>query len=295
MPTSASHLRSTCNPLPPSLQHRAQEVVDLVAGCVDDTATWEADALTAGASVLQLGARCDAAETAPALPESVPRLAPTARLAQDPAAPRWPSSACRPSPVVHITIGKEQHLALDGLHAVLSALTERESSTEQGTALGICRKVEEIRSTIRFAAKAPAPDPSGAREAKVGEQEGVIAVSEVPGPAAALPGAEVEKVVLVQPDGVSVARMPGSGDAEVERPQLSTLVSVKTRKRRGRQAGVECLEDVARVAVTDPYTPTVNSELSAALEPPQASSGQPKKKKLKKRRAQDQTFVDPYL
>eukprot|EP00927_Polykrikos_kofoidii_P024243 TRINITY_DN22087_c0_g1_i1.p1 TRINITY_DN22087_c0_g1~~TRINITY_DN22087_c0_g1_i1.p1 ORF type:complete len:1001 (-),score=217.32 TRINITY_DN22087_c0_g1_i1:313-3315(-) len=182
LPSSASRLRSTCNPLPPTMQQRAQEVVEIVSKCE-------------GACVAATGAAAAAAIASPAFGASAPPQVasnlslPLAVIDDDgippavvtPSAPRrnWPSRTCSSMhPVVRVSTGSHQSSndrsgaskRYSGIMSepTLATMFDSDSSDgEEADPTSVARdKADDISGKLAFAASPPAaPPPTSAAAA----------------------------------------------------------------------------------------------------------------------------------
>lgn len=175
LPTSASRLRSTCNPLPPTLQQRAQEIVEIVNKCEDAGAA--ATGAAAAAAVASPAFRAAAPPPiAAGLASSTSSLAGAsgtgARLVAEatPSAARrnWPSRTCS-SMRPHVRVSAGSHGALfngaskhpqhQRVAATLASMFDSESDDDEEEVAK--DKAQKITSNLAFAAAAPgAPPPA---------------------------------------------------------------------------------------------------------------------------------------
>eukprot|EP00404_Azadinium_spinosum_P005166 CAMPEP_0180460740 /NCGR_PEP_ID=MMETSP1036_2-20121128/23521_1 /TAXON_ID=632150 /ORGANISM="Azadinium spinosum, Strain 3D9" /LENGTH=844 /DNA_ID=CAMNT_0022467443 /DNA_START=64 /DNA_END=2595 /DNA_ORIENTATION=- len=238
LPATASRLRSTCNPLPGALQHRAQEVVDLVNS----------------------GDAAAATTAAPRRAEARTTSAP-----QWEGHPAWPvRSSGAPLPVVHITAVDTAVVAAAGggpASAVICAAVESEGSAEEGLDASRPvavprRKAERISGAMRFAATAPVRENSFLAVAEVAASEAIADLAMGTATAAPAEGNFPEAYVMpTRVGGVAPVGAVGrpAADAEVS-ADAPVLRPKKKRRRHEGSGGGECLENVVKkAAVTDPY------------------------------------------
>lgn len=277
LPSSASRLRSTCNPLPPTLQAHAQEVVDVIIGAPDQSRSNGAASSSSRPNAAGLAAAPAASAGASATATTVQVAAPKSLVGL----PKWPqrrANALRP--VVHVAAaadaeGSKCLRALGKLSAMLSTLVCR--AEDAALALGAApplaersAKLKLIEDAMAFIAAPPEAPPEGAFDK----------------------GDPVEAVV----------------EEEVRPPQPQVdpedLPPLRKRKRSGATATKKNLESIVKtlptasdtggaLAVSDPYAAPAPAEEE---EGPLADKPNKKKRKKGKRGAADaRTELDPYF
>lgn len=203
LPPSASRLRSTCNPLPPMMQDRAQEIVDIVARCEEActaVAGHAAFAAVATPAMAAAPAPAPALTAGPLAVAATPELPPAAVRTPAVATKEWPvrsTSSLRPL----VTVSTERMANGAVPTATLASMFEfDESSNEEedvsmeapkpmshkekaSTAIGgsfaLAAVVPLVAATATPASAASAAAPAAAVEAAKGEETTPVALRDV--------------------------------------------------------------------------------------------------------------------
>ncbi|CAK9046288.1 unnamed protein product [Durusdinium trenchii] len=172
MPTSPVKLRSTCNPLPTTLQQHAQEVVDIIVKCLQGQTP--AELLAADPKTPHI--------TADSPPREVEADVPVLREVEAETSWKigeWPlrSPEGSPRPLVHVTatFGRLPALGRKREFAVLCGADSGSEDADTGP-VSVERpqkRARVIRRKISFAAPAPEPAPEPALEPALEPAEGV--------------------------------------------------------------------------------------------------------------------------
>lgn len=297
MPSSPSRLRSTCNPLPPKLQQHADEVVELVARCLE-TAT----RASATAPALEAPASSSSAPrpAAPTGPSGSMHLAPP-----DLTRPVWPTRSLEnsPRPLVHVTAAcgsGTSRLAKDANGSaalnsgtVLCAFVESESSAEEEGVETVeapkpAINVQAIRGAIRFATAAPVAPPAPlaslqrAPEMEAPEEAAIAAVAS----AAPLRSKKRKRNLKLAASKSLEALVSGGAEqaADIAADAYGATVAA--------EAAPEYVEVEALMEAEAEVEAVAEAEASAPAPGPGPAK---KRKKGKKVQQVARTIVDPYL
>mmetsp|Transcript_33694 Transcript_33694/g.60496 ORF Transcript_33694/g.60496 Transcript_33694/m.60496 type:complete len:851 (+) Transcript_33694:51-2603(+) len=302
MPSTPMHLRSSCNPLPPTLQLHAQEVVDLICRAAETADVGKSPALSPTPPPALKPTAAGPSQASPSVPDRTAVVEAGLTPASIATRQDWParSPGVSPRPLVHVTasfgrgmsaltekqvVGSQARGNAPSQLSVLCPFAESESSAEEEEAPKLkAGKLEAIRRAISFSAPAPVAMPQAAPAASTG----------------AAPGSSLEQAGEAQ----AANGQQAADSAQILRPR---------KKKRRVQASAECLETVVireqaplRVtpAATAPVAAAVaHTAVGAAASIAQASEvaapdevPRSKKRKIVKRKVVPQdTLIDPYL
>jgi len=282
MPSSSFRLHSTCNPLPSTLQEHAHEVVELVNRCLENKPTQGSSPAVASVSVPK---KFQSTITESPCPhESTPNMVNSTQFLSTTQGPQWPTrTATTLRPVVHVTASDRQYVSADSHHAILDTMVDFESSEQkQGNVKSSCL----YNRVACFATKAPISDICNLAEAAIGTK------AQLSGECGS------EKNVMPSQQNKMV---PESAKTDIEAEHVITrnldtslMPTLPRRKRRRANTRYECLEEVAKTVITDPYMPlgVIDVDVpSKILIAPDSDPGRRKKAKC----MNEQIFIDPYV
>lgn len=298
MPTSPVKLRSTCNPLPATLQQHAQEVVDIVSKCSQGAVL----DFSAEPATPQLAPKADSVE----VPQ--PEI-PAVEVEAEPAwKGEWPvrSPEGSPRPLVHVTASFGRESTGEGsrkrkwslLCGADSGSEEAEPSADSKPQRGRARV---IRRKISFAAPAPPAEPVDApdmAEAEAAGEEAVPAEAEAEAKDAetgetkdGMPAPLRKRKKKGQPGQAQSLEKLVAGTAEV--PKASAVVKAAAKAPPAAKAAVAAVSVPPQAAKAPPAAAKVAVEASAAK--PAEVVPEPKKKRKKVVKRVKGPVVDPYL
>jgi len=302
MPSSPSHLRSSCNPLPTLLQQHALEIVQLVATGPEkrESPQHERESKTSEPDEGMVKPNVD-----PSSPFDSPSQASHAQKEMVANQVEWPArSASSLQPILHVTVSSHRNTTDTKSHAILYTLFEPGTSDDEAEPLSVAPEI--TRKPIQLETARPSivcPTISKAvakkdKKVRAKDKEGEVEYQSLRD-MYRLPKQEKRRKRVAcaeQQDQTTTYGQQVNLEAEADafRQALTGRDVDKPGSARKRTLADGNVEMAAVLATTDPYAPPVTTDPYAPLD---LLSKKPARKKRRKglKQKSGQTVLDPYL